>query len=53
MTQEYSQHFIFSLACKYFQKAIVLDYTRPEMLASDKHSNFLGPFVTFEENKVF
>ncbi len=43
----------FSLACKYFQKAIVLIYTRSENFDCDKYSNFLGPFVTFEENKVF
>jgi hypothetical protein len=31
----------------------MLNYTTLEMLISDKHSNLLGPFVTYEENNVF
>ncbi len=48
----YSQHFIFLLTEKYFQQARVLDYNRPEKLASDKDSDLLGPFVTQKENKA-
>jgi hypothetical protein len=40
------------LLFKYYQEARVLDYTRPEKPTSDKHSNLLGPFLTYEENKV-
>jgi hypothetical protein len=29
----------------------VLDYSRLERLASDKHSSLLGPFVSYEENE--
>ncbi len=47
-----SQHFIFFLTYEYFQKARVLYYNRPEKLASGKHTNLLGPFVTYKENKV-
>jgi hypothetical protein len=30
----------------------VLHYIRLETLASDKQSNLLGPFVSYEENEV-
>jgi hypothetical protein len=48
----YSQHFIFFLTFKCFQQARVLNYTWPEKHDSDKHSNLLDPFITYEENKV-
>ncbi len=48
----YLQWFIFFLAYEYFQQAGVLDYTRPENLASDKHFNLLDTFITDEENKL-
>jgi hypothetical protein len=48
----YSQPFIFFLTYERNQKDRALDYTRSERLASDKHSSLLGPFVTYEENKV-
>jgi len=31
---------------------LVLRYTGPGSLARDKHSSLLGPYVSFEENKV-
>jgi hypothetical protein len=31
----------------------MLNYTGLEMLVRDNHSNLLGQFVTYEENKVF
>ncbi len=49
----YSQHIIFLLTYDYFQQARVLDYIRLEKFDSDQHSSLTGPFVTFEENKVF
>ncbi len=52
LPQPYSQNFIFFVSYKYFQKARVLDYTHPEKLASDKQSNILGPFASYEENEV-
>ncbi len=30
----------------------MLYYARQERLATDKHSSFLGPFVSYEENKL-
>jgi hypothetical protein len=48
--EPYSQHFIFFLTYEYFQQARVLDYTRPEKLTSDKHSNLLRPFVSNKES---
>jgi hypothetical protein len=34
------------------EKARVLHYTRIEMLAREKHSSLLGPFLRYEENEV-
>ncbi len=48
----YSQHFIFFVTCEWVQQARVLQYTRLERLARDKHSSLLGPFVSYEENGV-
>ncbi len=48
----YSQHFIFFFTYEHFQQARVLDYTRPEKLASKKRSDLLGPLITYEENKA-
>jgi hypothetical protein len=44
--------FLFFLTYEYLQQARALEYTRPETLASDKHSNLLGLFVTCEENNM-
>jgi hypothetical protein len=46
----YSQHVSFSASYKWAELSIVLHYTRLKRLSSDKH--LLGPFVTYEENKV-
>ncbi len=48
----YSNNFIFFVTQEYFQQARVLDYTRTEKLAGDKHSNLLGTFLSYRENKV-
>ncbi len=50
-TQEsYSQHLIFIVTYKRAKKVRVLNYTRLEKLASDKHSSLLGRFVSYKEN---
>ncbi len=49
----YFQHFLFFSSYEYFQQARVLYYTRPKKLASDKQSNLLDPFVSYEQNNVF
>ncbi len=46
----YLQHFYF-LLFKYYQEARMLDYTRPEKLVSDQHSNLLGTFSCCDENE--
>ncbi len=43
----YLQHFIFSATCKWAQKAIVLHYSRLEMLVRDKQPSLLDPFVGY------
>ncbi len=30
----------------------MLNYTKQERLATDEHSGFLGPFVSYEENEL-
>jgi hypothetical protein len=34
------------------KKARVLNFTRMEKHARDKNSSLLGPFISYEENKV-
>ncbi len=48
----YSQHFIFFATYKWAQKAWVLNNTRLEKLASNKHSSLLGQFLSFGENEA-
>ncbi len=48
----YSHHFIFFVAYQWAQKARVLDYTSLESIVKEKHSSFLGPFTSYEENTV-
>ncbi len=48
----YLQYFIFSITCKWVQKAIVLHYSRLEMLVRDKHPSLLDPFVSYAKNEV-
>jgi hypothetical protein len=50
---QYSQHFISFVTYERAQKARVLYNTRAERPAMDKNSNLLGPFVSFEESKMF
>jgi hypothetical protein len=45
----YSQHLIF-FASYTWANNLVLHYTGLERLARDKHSSFLSPFVSYEEN---
>jgi hypothetical protein len=47
-----SQHFIFFATYKWAQQARVLDYTRLEILAMDKHYSLLGSFSIYKENEV-
>jgi hypothetical protein len=47
--RKYSQHFIFFVT--YGPNKLMLNYTRLERLARDKHSSILGgSFVSYEEN---
>jgi hypothetical protein len=48
----YLQHFIFFVTFDLNQKATALYYTKPEGLASEKHSGLLEPFVSYVENEV-
>jgi hypothetical protein len=48
----YSQHSIILVTYKSAQKAGVLHNTGLERLASDKRSNLLVQFVSFEEKEV-
>jgi hypothetical protein len=48
----YLQHFIFIVTSKLAQKARMLHYTWLERFALDKHYSLLGPFISYEENKV-
>jgi hypothetical protein len=48
----YLQHFIFSVTCKWAQKARVLHYSRLEILVRDKHPSLLDPFVGYAKNEV-
>jgi hypothetical protein len=48
----YSQHFTFFATYEWAKQAGVFHYSRPEWLARDKHSGFLGPFKTCKENEV-
>jgi hypothetical protein len=50
--ETYSHNFISFVTHEYFQQARVLDCYRPEKLAGDKHSNLLGTFLSYQENKV-
>jgi hypothetical protein len=45
----YSKNFIFFVNYKWAQYAGVLQYTRVERHAKDKHSSLLGPFVSYDE----
>jgi hypothetical protein len=47
----YSQYFIFSMAYEWAQQDRVLQYSRQESLAREKHTSFLGPFLIFEEKR--
>jgi hypothetical protein len=51
-TRVHIQNTIFFVIYKCAQQARVLDYTRPERLVSDKHSNLLGPFIGYDEKKM-
>jgi hypothetical protein len=43
----------FFVTYKWDQSAILLDdYTRPERLSSDKNSNLLDPFISYDDNKM-
>jgi hypothetical protein len=46
-----SQHLIFFVTYEWAQYARVLIYTRPERLASNKHSGLSGLFISYEENE--
>ncbi len=48
----YSQHSIFFITYESAQKARVFHNTMLERLTSDKHSNLLGQFLSYEENEV-
>ncbi len=49
----YSQYFIFFIAWEWAQQAKVLHFTSLlERSASHKRSNFLDPFISYEENEV-
>ena len=48
----YSQHSIFFVTYKSAQYARLFHNTKLEMLTSDKHSNLLGQFLSYEENEV-
>jgi hypothetical protein len=46
----YLQQFIFFVTYKLAKFGRVLNYTVKERLAKDKHTNLLGPFVSYKEN---
>ncbi len=48
----YLQHFILFVTFECDHYAGVLHYQRLQMLARDKHSNLLDPFVIYRENKA-
>jgi hypothetical protein len=49
---EFNQSFIFCATYELAEQARVLLKTRLERLASGKHSNVLGLFVSYDENEV-
>ncbi len=49
----YPRVHIFIVTFEWAQEATVLQYTRLERRARDKHSSLLGPIVSYEEDKVF
>jgi len=49
---QYSEHFIFFQTYQWAQQAGSLHYTRLARLARSKHSNLLGPFVSYNVNEV-
>jgi hypothetical protein len=51
--EPFSQRFIFFITYEWYQYARVLNYTKLERLASDKHFSLLGPFISYKENEVF
>jgi hypothetical protein len=48
----YSQHLIFFVMYEWGVYAGVFHYTRLKKLAREKYYSFLGPFVSFKENKA-
>jgi hypothetical protein len=48
----YSQHFVFFVTYKWTQQVIGLHNTKPERLASYKHSSLLLKFLRYEEKEV-
>ncbi len=48
----YSQHSIFFVTYESAHKARLFHNSKPERLTSDKRSNLLGQFLSYEENEV-
>jgi hypothetical protein len=48
----YSQHFIFFATFKWAEEARVFVTGKPFQPDVMKHSSFLGPLISYEENKV-
>jgi hypothetical protein len=48
----YSQHYIFFITYESAHWPKLLDNIKLERLASDKHSNLLGLFISYKENEV-
>ncbi len=48
----YSQHFVFFVTCKWTQQVRALQNTKPERLASYKHSSLMLEFLRYEEKEV-
>jgi hypothetical protein len=47
-----SQHFSFFVTYKCGSQARVIQFTKPERLATDKHSSVLDPLTSFKGNEV-